>query len=140
MFRVRATQIGISELIRSNAQLRAHINRGELIKAVAEKAEELAKERAPKKTGNLILAIKAHIINQWSYELQCNVKNKKGEEYAKYVEQGTQYIMVGTPESPRQIKSGGGKIAYLPFLAWAIWYVSRDVEKLLDMLVKSVYK
>lgn len=141
MFQIKVTQVGIAEFIAANKRVIATINRGDFIRAMADKAEELAELRAPKKTGKLIKAIKKKIINQWSYYLECTVENAKGEEYAPFVEEGTKHIMVGTPEAPRQIKSGGGKLAYLPFLKWAMWKVSQDGEKIFkEIILKDNYK
>jgi len=140
MIRIRATISGMDTMIAANQAMLKALDRGDLIKLLAEKAKNLAKYYAPFKTGHLINRIEAKIINQYAFELSCDAENEKGEPYPKFLEEGTKHIKVGTPENPRQITSGGGKTAYLPFLKWAIWKAQQDIDKEVEKIFKNTYK
>lgn len=46
--------------------------------------------------------------------------------YAIYMEYGTKYIDIGTPESPKAVISKSGKPAFRPFARSAVWLINKE--------------
>lgn len=139
-FKVQVT--GLNEFIAKNKRAMAALENGEFRDALAEKVKNRAKYFAPNKTGNLIKHIKITPIGTYGFKLTCDATNYKGQEYAGFLEFGTKYIMIGTPENPRSIQSpyrgGSQKTAYLPFMRWAIWRTMQDKKKIFkDSILKN---
>jgi len=139
MIQIRFRTLGLTEFIAKNNKLIAAIENGDFTKELADYAEDRAKHRAPRKTGRLIRGIRTIIEGAEGFILECKAENKKGESYPEYLEEGTRYIAVGTKKNPRAIKSGGGKLAYLPFLKWALWKTTQQADKIFNKMINKYY-
>lgn len=140
MINIKVRTRGLNEFIQANEKVIAALDRGDLNKALAEKAEHRAKYRAPRKKGILVKSIKAKIINQFSFIFECSAENERGEDYPRFLEWGTRHIRVGTPESPRTITSSSGKTAFLPFMRWALWRTMQEANLIFKEKILKYYK
>jgi hypothetical protein len=122
---------GLKELIDANNALISELEKQTVLERLMTSIVNLAKSFAPIKTGALIRSI------DW----------EKAEEgfaisaiwYAEYLEFGIR-IPVGDAVDPREIISGGGKTAYLPFIRPAIYQVTQNIDKELNKLIEEIYK
>jgi len=141
MLKITTKVTGLQEFIKANQKFISAFESGELIKEIAEYAEDRAKYRAPRKTGTLIKHIKFKINGPYSFTLECDATNESGESYPYILEFGlNRFIPIGTPENPRAISSGGGKTAYLPFMRWAVWRAIQEVNKIMKNKINKIYK
>ena len=140
MVQITVKTKGLQQLIEKNERAIKALESGELTDAIQAKVVNRAKYRAPHKSGKLIRGIRGVKLNKFSFKIICDVTNKKGEPYPAFLEYGTRYIAVGTPESPRPIKSSSGKTAFLPYISWAIWRTSQEVPKIFREKILRFYK
>ncbi len=140
MIQIKFETIGLTEFINKNNKLINALENGDFNKVLADYAEKRAKYRAPRKRGILIKGIKTIVEGAEGFILECRAENKKGESYPEYLEEGTKYIKVGSAKNPRVIKSGGGKLAYLPFLKWALWRTTKEANKIFNKMINKYYK
>ena len=94
-----------------------------LLREVVEDAAELMRNFAPVDTGLLEDMIKVIKIDGNKYMIVVDVP------YAEYMEWGTKYFPVGTPESPRVRSSKSGKTAYHPFMRLAIYIIDAEFDQ-----------
>ena len=140
MIQIKFKALGLTEFVAKNNKLIAALENGDFTKALADYAENRAKHRAPRKTGTLIKGIRVIIEGAEGFILECRAENKRGESYPEYLEGGTKYIRVGSAKNPRAIKSGGGKLAYLPFLKWALWRTTQQANKIFNRMINKYYR
>jgi len=148
MIALRIRLKGLDSLIAKNKKAIEVLESGKLTDRIAKKTERRAKYRAPRDTGRLVKGIKVIKTGKNSFKLMCDVKNDRGDNYAIFLEGGTRYIRIGTPQNPRAIispyrsarRGGSGKTAYLPFLRWAIWRTMQERDKLFKKVVMACYR
>ena len=136
---------GFLEIINANKQIVKALERGDFTEAIAKKVVRRAKYRGPRNKGKLVRSIKSKKI-KGGFKLICDAINERGDPYPEFLEHGTRFIRIGTPENPRIIKSPygskgtSGKTAFLPFMSWAIWRTMQEAQKILDNTIKKFYK
>jgi len=130
MFKLTAT--GITEFLTANKKLAKRIEDNKDFELMLDKIVKKARANCPVKTRNMEKSIRWVTRGVGNYAIICDVP------YAGYIEYGTRYFPVGSPESPRGYKSSSGKMASVPFLRSAIWDVSREfpgmIQKQIDIL------
>ena len=94
-----------------------------LLKEIVEDAAELMRNFAPVDTGRLEDMIKVIKIDGNKYMIIVDVP------YAEFMEWGTKYFPVGSPESPRVRTSKSGKTAYHPFMRLAVYIIDAEFDK-----------
>lgn len=139
MLTLKVRTRGLQQFISHNEKVIKALEEGVLTDAIQKKVVRRAKYRAPRKKGTLVRGIHAQKTGKHSFKIICNVTNKKGEPYPVFLEHGTRYIRVGTPESPRRIKSSSGKTAFLPYLSWAAWRTLQEVPKVFREKILKYY-
>ena len=128
---------GLQKFISKNEKVIKALEEGVLTDALLKKVVRRAKYRAPRDKGNLVRGIHGQKTGKHSFKIICDVTNERGESYPGFLEHGTRFIKVGTPESPRAIKSSSGKTAFLPFISWAAWRTLQEVPKIFrDKILK----
>ncbi len=127
----RITVGGLQETISANDALISELEKQSIIESILDDIIKDAKLYAPIKTGALINSLR------WTRENNQYVI--EAIYYAEYLEFGLR-IPVGDTEAPRQIRSGGGKTAYLPFIRPAILNNVKNLEKTLAQLLNAIYK
>jgi len=128
---------GLQQFIAKTDNVIKALEDGILTDAIQKKVVRRAKYRAPRKKGTLVRGIRAQKTGKHSFKLICDVTNERNEPYPAFLEFGTRFIRVGTPEHPRVIKSSSGKTAFLPYMSWAAWRTLQEVPKLFrDKILK----
>jgi len=141
MIAIRTRVTGLKELIAINERVMREFDNGTFTKAIAKKTKNRAKYRAPRKSGKLIRRINYKMEGPNSFTLTCDAVNEQGIAYPEILEFGlSRYIPIGRPDSPRIIVSGGGKIAFLPFLRWALWRTLLEKDKIFKKEIMKHYK
>lgn len=131
MFKLQG--IGIQSFILSNKKLIKSIEREDDFKKMLDEIVELARERCPVKSGNMMDAIRWVEQGKGKYVITCNVP------YSLYIEYGTRYFPVGGVDSPRKYKSTSGKMASVPFLRSSIWDVQRKFPEYMQRTIDLIY-
>jgi len=94
-----------------------------LLKEIVEDAADLMRNFAPVDTGKLEEAIKVIKLDNNKYAIVVDI------DYAHFMEYGTKYFPVGTPESPRSRTSKSGKSSYHPFVRLAIYIIDAEFDQ-----------
>ena len=94
-----------------------------LMKEIVDDCADLMRNFAPVDRGLLEEAITVVKIDATRYAIIVDVP------YAIFMEWGTKYFPVGTPESPRVRASKSGKTAYHPFMRLAVYVIDAEFEK-----------
>lgn len=94
-----------------------------LLKEIVIDCADLMRNFAPVDRGLLEDMIKVIKIDNNKYMIVVDVP------YAEFMEWGTKYFPVGTPESPRVRTSKSGKTAYHPFMRLAVYIIDAEFEK-----------
>jgi len=131
---------GLQEFISKNERVMKALDEGVLTDALLKKVVRRAKYRGPRKKGKLVAGIQGKKTGKHSFKVTCNVVNEKGEPYPEFLEYGTRFIKIGTPERPRVIKSSSGKTAHLPFISWAAWKTLQEVPKIFRDKILKLYR
>jgi len=139
MVTVKVRTKGLQRFISSNEKVIEALEEGILTDAIQKKVVRRAKYRAPRKKGTLVRGIHARKTGKHSFKLICDVTNERNEPYPAFLEFGTRFIRVGTPEHPRVIKSSSGKTAFLPYMSWAAWRTLQEVPKLFKDKILKFY-
>lgn len=139
MVSIKVKTKGLVEFISSNEKVMKALEDGTFTDAIAKKVKRRAKYRGPRKKGHLVRGINTKKIKN-GFKLICDVTNEKGEPYPEFLETGTRFIRVGTPENPRVIKSSSGKTAFLPFMSWAAWRTLQEAQKIFKDKILNLYK
>ena len=130
---------GLQQLISKTENVIKALESGVLTDEILKKTVRRAKYRAPRKKGDLVRGIQGKKTGKHSFKITCDVTNKRGEPYPEFLEHGTRFIKVGTPENPRTIKSSSGKTAFLPFISWAAWRTLQEVPKIFKDKIMKYY-
>lgn len=137
MVTLRVQTKGLQQLISKTENVIKALDSGILTDAIEKKVVRRAKYRGPRKKGHLVRGIRGQKTGKHSFKIICDVTNDKGEPYPEFLEYGTRFIKVGTPENPRVIKSSSGKTAFLPYISWAAWRTLQEVPKIFkDKILK----
>lgn len=91
--------------------------------------EREAKIRCPVQFGNLVRSITHHKVSDLTYEIGAYAS------YADYIEFGTMYIHVGSPEQPLVYTSGSPGLkfpSYRPFLRSALYNKLDEINKVFE--------
>ncbi len=139
MVTLRIRTKGLQKFISQTEMVIKALEQGVLTDAIEKKIVRRAKYRAPRKKGTLVRGIHSQKTGKYSFKIICDVTNDRGESYPEFLEHGTRYIRIGTPQSPRVIKSSSGKTAFLPFLSWAAWRTLQEVPKLFKEKILKYY-
>lgn len=139
MLTLKVRTKGLQQFTSKTESVIKALSDGVLTNAIQKKVARRAKYRAPRKKGTLVRGIRAQKTGKHSFKIICDVTNEKGEPYPVFLEGGTRYIRVGTPESPRIIKSSSGKTAFLPYMSWAAWRTLQEVQKLFKDKILKFY-
>lgn len=139
MLTLKVRTKGLQQFTSKTESVIKALSDGVLTNAIQKKVVRRAKYRAPRKKGTLVRGIRAQKTGKHSFKIICDVTNEKGEPYPVFLEGGTRYIRVGTPESPRIIKSSSGKTAFLPYMSWAAWRTLQEVQKLFKDKILKFY-
>ena len=139
MVTVKVRTKGLQQFISKTEKVIQALEEGILTDAIEKKIVRRAKYRAPRKKGTLVRGIRSQKTGKHSFKIICDVTNKRGEPYPAFLEYGTRFIRVGTPESPRTIKSSSGKTAFLPYMSWAAWRTLQEVPKLFKDKILKFY-
>lgn len=94
-----------------------------LLKEIVIDCAELMRNFAPVDRGLLEDMITVVKIDNNKYMIVVDVP------YAEYMEWGTKYFPVGTPEAPRVRASKSGKTAYHPFMRLAVYLIDAEFDK-----------
>lgn len=130
---------GLQQFISKTEKVIQALEEGVLTNAIEKKIVRRAKYRAPRKKGTLVRGIRSQRTGKHSFKIICDVTNKNGEPYPAFLEYGTRFIKVGTPKSPRVIRSTSGKTAFLPFMSWAAWRTLQEVPKIFKDKILKYY-
>ena len=139
MVSIRVKTKGLAEFIGSNKQVIKALEDGTFSDAIAKKVVRRAKYRGPRKKGKLVRGIRSIRIKN-GFKLICDVVNERGDPYPAFLEHGTRFIRIGTPENPRAIKSSSGKLAFLPYMSWAVWRTLQEAQKIFKDKIIKLYK
>lgn len=130
---------GLQQFISKTENVIKALDEGVLTDALLKKVIRRAKYCAPRKKGYLVKGIRGQKTGKHSFKIICDVTNKRGEPYPAFLEYGTRFIKIGTPESPRVIKSSSGKTAFLPYMSWASWRTLQEVPKIFKDKILKFY-
>lgn len=130
---------GLQQLISKTENVIKALDSGILTDEIMKKTIRRAKYRGPRKKGHLVRGIRGQKTGKHSFKIICDVINERGEPYPAFLEHGTRFIRVGTPEHPRVIKSSSGKTAFLPFMSWAAWRTLQEVPKIFKDKILKYY-
>jgi len=130
---------GLQQFISKTDKVIKALESGVLTDEIMKKTVRRAKYRAPRKRGHLVRGINGKKTGKHSFKIVCDVTNKSGEPYPAFLEYGTRFIRVGTPENPRAIKSSSGKTAFLPYISWAAWRTLQEVPKIFKDKILKYY-
>lgn len=130
---------GLQDMINANKKAIGVLDKGTLLDEVGKMIVRGARYVAPRKKGILQAFIRFKKISSEVIQIICDAKNAKGEPYPDFLEFGTRYIPIGTPERPRRYKSSSGKTASLPYLQSAILKAQKKIPKLFEKLVMKYY-
>jgi hypothetical protein len=136
MLRIGVKVSGLKDLIATNDRVIKKLDSGDISEKLIKRIVRSAKRYAPRKSGDLVAAIDYKKVGKDKYIITCDATNKYGDPYPIYLEFGTKYILVGSPENPRTIKSSSGKMAQLPFIGSAIWRTTRNLDTIVNQIVK----
>lgn len=143
MITIKARAKGLQQFISKNNNAIQALERGDFTDALKDRAVNRAKYRAPNKSGKLVKSIKGKRNNNYSFTITCDAVNAKGESYPEFLEFGTRFIYVGTPEAPRVIQSpykgGSQKTAHLPFLRWSLWMTLNESNSIFKKTILKYY-
>jgi len=130
---------GLQQFITKTENVIKALEDGILTNEIEKKIVRRAKYRAPRKKGHLVRGIRSQKTGKHSFKIICDVTNDKGEPYPAFLEYGTRFIKIGTPENPRTIKSSSGKTAFLPYISWAAWRTLQEVPKIFKDKILKYY-
>lgn len=130
---------GLQQFITKTENVIKALENGVLTNEIEKKIVRRAKYRAPRKKGRLVRGIRSQKTGKHSFKIICDVTNDKGEPYPAFLEYGTRFIKIGTPENPRTIKSSSGKTAFLPYISWAAWRTLQEVPKIFKDKILKYY-
>lgn len=139
MIALKVRTKGLQRFISKNERVIKALEEGILTDAIMKKTIRRAKYRGPRKKGHLVRSIRGQKTGKHSFKIICDVTNKRGEPYSAFLEFGTRFIKVGTPERPRIIKSSSGKTAFLPYISWAAWRTLQEVPKIFKDKILKFY-
>lgn len=139
MIRIQSRATGLKKLIAHNQKAIAAFNNRELIKAIKDRAVYYAKYRGPRDTGRLVRSIHGEVNDSEGFSLICDAVNAKGVAYPEFLEYGTRFIPVGTPENPIRYKSTSGKTAHRPYMAWALYETKKKMKEIINNTIKKFY-
>jgi hypothetical protein len=144
MITIKTRVKGLKEFIAKNNSAIGALERGDFTEALKDKTVNRAKYRAPNKSGKLVKSIKGKTNSSYSFTITCDAVNEKGESYPEFLEFGTRYIAIGTPEAPRVIhspyKGGSQKTAHLPFLRWSLWVTLNERNVIFKKTILKYYE
>jgi len=140
MVSIKVRTKGLQEFIASNEKVMKALDDGTFTDALIKKIVRRAKYRGPRKSGKLVGGIRGVKTGKHSFKIICDVVNKYGDPYPLFLETGTRFIPIGTPENPRVIKSSSGKTAFLPFMSWAAWRTLQEAQKIFKDKILKLYK
>lgn len=131
MLRIKTELIGLKDMIADvkNSVTEAKINNA--IEQVAIFVEGEAKRMCPVDTGNL----QKNIIHFSSGHLEWTVL--ANTNYASFLEYGTKYINIGTPEDPLYTTNYKGISSYRPFLRPAFYTNQGKIEQIIDKVLSE---
>jgi len=130
---------GLQQFISKNEKVIRALEEGILTDAILKKTVRRAKYRGPRKKGHLVRGIRGQKTGKHSFKIICDVTNDRGEPYPAFLEHGTRFIRVGTPENPRVIKSSSGKTAFLPYISWAAFRTLQEIPKIFKDKIMKYY-
>jgi len=139
MVTVRVRTKGLQQFISQTENVIKALDEGVLTDELLKKTVRRAKYRGPRDKGNLVSGIQGTKTGRHSFKIICEVTNKRGDPYPAYLEEGTRFIRVGTPENPRAIRSTSGKTAFLPYISWAAWKTAQEVDKIFKDKILKYY-
>ena len=141
MISLKIKHTGLKEFIEANNKAIAALDNGDFTEEIAKKSKNRAKYRAPRKSGKLISGIDYKMQGANSFSLECDTVNEQGVSYPEILELGlSRFIPIGTPENPRTIISSSGKIAFLPYMRWAIWRTLQEIDQIFKEKILKYYK
>ena len=94
-----------------------------LLKEIVYDCADLMRGFAPTDRGLLEESIKVIKIDNNKYIIVVDVP------YAEFMEWGTKYFPVGTPEAPRVRASKSGKTAYHPFMRLSVYLIDAEFDR-----------
>lgn len=130
---------GLQRFISKTERVIKALDEGILTDEILKRTVRRAKYRAPRKKGHLVRGIRGQKTGKHSFKIICNVTNKRNEPYPAFLEHGTRFIRVGTPKSPRVIRSSSGKTAFLPYISWAAQRTLQEVSKIFKDKILKYY-
>lgn len=127
---------GAQDVINSNNALINSMKDGKFDEPILNKIVTLAKKYSPYKTGQTERSIHVKKVGTGLYQIISNTP------WSPYMEYGTRFFprsnpAGGTPSNPIRYRSSSGKIAYQPFMRYALWEVSKEMNK--DMINQILY-
>ena len=114
---------GLDEVIKITERFSDPKTYERLLNEIVNDCAELMRGFAPVDIGLLEESIKVVKIDKNKYMIVVDVP------YAEFMEWGTKYFPVGTPEAPRVRSSKSGKTAYHPFMRLAVYIVDAEFDK-----------
>jgi len=120
---------GLDEAIRIVERFGNKKTYEKLLKEVVDDCADLMRNFAPVDTGLLEDSIKVVKIGNNKYMIVVGVP------YGVFMEYGTKYFPVGTPESPRVRTSKSGKTAYHPFMRLAVYIIDAEFNKYIKKIL-----
>ena len=124
--------IGIDEVIKITDKLSKKETYDKFYNKIVNECADLMRNFAPVDTGRLEDSIKVMRKGMNEYEIIVGVP------YAVFMEWGTRYFPVGTPESPRVRPSKSGKIAYHPFMRLAVYIIDDEFNYLIKRILFNI--
>jgi len=139
MVSIKVRTKGLQQFISKTDKVIEALEKGALTDELLKKTVRRAKYRGPRDKGHLVRGIHGKKTGKHSFKIICDVTNKRGDPYPAFLEHGTRFIKVGTPERPRSIKSSSGKTAFLPYISWAAWRTLQEVPKIFKDKILKFY-
>lgn len=131
--KIRVT--GIDDIVRKNKQVMKLMEKGDFEEEVGKRVVNRAKYRAPRKSGKLVRGIHVKKTGKNTISVVCDTVNENGVPYPVFLEYGTRYIPIGTPEAPRAIRSSSGKTAFMPYLRWSVVRTNKELGKIFKEII-----
>jgi hypothetical protein len=127
---------GAQDVINSNNAIMNSMKGGDFDKPILNKIVELAKKYSPFKTGQTERSIHIKKVGNGLYQIIATTP------WSPYMEYGTRFFPKsnpagGIPSNPVRYRSSSGKIAYQPYMRYALWEIKNTIEK--DILNQILY-
>jgi hypothetical protein len=134
MFKVKV--VGLKKLQSDTKKCMNALETGSYLDDFMQRLVKMIKYNAPRKTGALIASVSYEKLSKDTYRINVSATNERGEPYPYFLEFGTKYIRVGTPENPRVYQSSSGKMAQLPYVRSAIYRLTTKHQ--LKLIVRAI--